>query len=377
MAKHKILVIFGTRPEIIKLAPVIHTLSKYDKFEVFTLHTGQHIELANEMLQIFNITPTFNLNVMSYNQDLFSLTSKIISEVAQIIKNNTFNLTIVQGDTTSAFVGSLAAFYAKIPVAHVEAGLRTNCKYSPFPEEMNRRLVSKIADLHFAPTLLAKKNLLAEGIPEKAIEVTGNTVIDALLWALSLPYEPKSSVLKDIFQNNLKNKKLVLVTTHRRESFGEPHLRVFRALKDLIEKYKDLIILFPVHPNPNVKKQVSQILGNNEKIFLVEPLSYLDFIHAMKNSFIILTDSGGVQEEAPSLKKPVLVLRDVTERPEGLESKALKLVGTNPEMICEEVKKLITNTSYYEEMTKNPNPYGDGQASARIANSIASFLQMT
>ena len=370
MNKKKFLFILGTRPEVIKLAPVFLECQKHPEIEVELLHTGQHKEMAEDMLKIFGIKPTYNLSVMSHNQTLFTLTTKIMAGLEKIVPNNGYDMIFVQGDTTSVFLGALAGFYSKIPVAHVEAGLRTNDRYSPFPEEINRRLTSPLTSLHFAPTERAKNKLLQENIPEKDIYVTGNTVIDALLWNLNRPYEAPDS-LEDILASE---KKLILVTAHRRENFGDPHKNVFDAIKHLCNQHEDIEFLFPVHPNPNVRAKVAEALGNNPRIHLTAPLGYLDFTQAMKKSYIILSDSGGVQEEAPTLKTPLLVLRESTERPEGIESGALKLVGTNKKLIIKEANQLLTDPGYYESMTKNPNPYGDGEASKRIVNTALNWL---
>lgn len=368
--KRKLLFLFGTRPEVIKLAPVIRKAAQKDHFEPFLLHTGQHRELAEEMLSIFGLKADLDFSVMEPNQDLFSLSAKIIEKLGALFKQHRFDMIVVQGDTTSVFLGALGGYYTKTPVAHVEAGLRTHDKFSPYPEEMNRRLVGSLADLHFPPTEKSRENLLAEGVDEKKILVTGNTVIDALLLALTLPYTPPDS-LKPFLNSK---KRLILVTTHRRENFGEPHRRVFRAFKKIVEANPDTQILFPVHPNPNVRAEVAALLDRDPRIHLSAPFGYLDFIHVMKHASIILTDSGGVQEEAPTLKKPVLVLRETTERPEGLASGALKLVGTDEEKIIQETNRLLTQQSYYQEMTCNPNPYGDGKASERIVEAIEKSL---
>ncbi|MBF0410027.1 MAG: UDP-N-acetylglucosamine 2-epimerase (non-hydrolyzing) [Candidatus Riflebacteria bacterium] len=366
---HKILFILGTRPEIIKLAPVIMAVEN-EGMKPVVLHTGQHREIAEEMFRVFKINPDIRLDVMRENQTLFSVSSRILEKLEPVFADCRYSMTVVQGDTTSAFLGALSGYYTKTPVAHVEAGLRSNDKFSPFPEEGNRRLAGSLTDLHFPPTELSRKNLLKEGIQPNNIHVTGNTVIDALFWALKLPYQP-SEKLKTIYDSA---KRLILVTSHRRESFGEPQRRVFRALYEIVQNYSEVEILFPVHPNPNVRREVADILENHPRIHLCAPLGYLDFIHAMEKSEIIMSDSGGVQEEAPSLKKPVLVLRDVTERPEGLESGALKLVGTDGEKIFAECEKLLESPAEYSAMTRNPNPYGDGRAAFRIAKSIKLFL---
>ncbi len=368
MAK-RLLFVLGTRPEIIKLAPVIRQAKARDGLEPVLLHTGQHRELAEEMFGVFGLRPDIDLAVMEPNQTLFTVSARILEGLAGVFQREAIDLVVVQGDTTSAFLGALAGYYCRVPVAHVEAGLRTNDKFSPFPEEMNRRLAGTLADLHFPPTARARQNLLREGVAERRILVTGNTVIDALLWALDLPHTP-SPVIPALGEGE----RLGLITTHRRESFGEPQIRVFTALRELADRFPDLRLLFPVHPNPNVRDLVGKHLGNHPRIHLCAPLGYLDFLHAMKRSFFILSDSGGVQEEAPTLKKPVLVLRDVTERPEGLDSGALKLVGTDGQRILTEATALLTDPGAYAAMTRNPNPYGDGRASERIIDRILTFL---
>jgi len=300
------------------MAPVIFAAQKIDNTTTQILHTGQHLELAEEMFQHFKLEPDFNLAVMQPNQTLFQLTSKITEGIGEIVSRNEYDMVFVQGDTTSAFLGALSGFYQKIPVAHIEAGLRTQDRYSPFPEEINRRLVTPLASLHFAPTDRARQMLLNEGTPDQNVFVTGNTVIDALQWTLQhKPTAPKE--FADIFATN---ERLLLVTTHRRENFGKPHQQVFSALLKLVEKFSDIRILFPIHPNPKVRNEAALLLNNHPRIHLTAPLNYQVFIMAMQHSHLILSDSGGIQEEAPSLNKPVLVLRESTERPEGIETGA-------------------------------------------------------
>ncbi len=365
-ATMNLLFILGTRPEVVKLAPVIREARSRPGITATVLHTGQHREMAAEMFDLFGIRPDFDLAVMQANQTLFSVSSKILEGLDSVLRNRQFDTILVQGDTTTAFLGALAGYYRKIRVAHVEAGLRTHDKMSPYPEEMNRRLAGALTDIHFPPTARAKSNLLAEGIPEDRIVVTGNTVIDALLWALEMPYKPSEEL-----ETLLKAPgRMILATTHRRESFGEPHRCVFRAFLQIADEFPDTRIVFPVHPNPNVRAEVAKQLGNHPRIHLLAPLGYLDFVHAMSAATIILSDSGGVQEEAPTLKKPVLVLRDHTERPEGIESGCLMLVGTATEQIFNKTRKLLTDEAYYQNMIKNPNPYGDGAASKRIIDKI-------
>lgn len=370
MNPKRFLFILGTRPEVIKMAPVIFAARKKGGIETQILHTGQHLELAEEMFHHFKIRPNFNLAVMQANQSLFQLTSKISEGIGEILSRNTYDMIFVQGDTTSAFMGALGGFYSKIPVAHIEAGLRTRDRYSPFPEEMNRRLVSPLATLHFAPTERARNMLLDEKIPLESIHITGNTVIDALLWSLEQNY-PITAEVEQILE---KPGRLILVTTHRRENFGEPHRQVFAALLELVERFADVRILFPIHPNPNVRSEAAAMLNNHPRIHLTSPLDYQSFINAMKKSDLILSDSGGVQEEAPSLNKPVLVLRESTERPEGLETGALKLVGTCKNLIVSEATELLTNTDSYQRMASARNPYGDGKASDHIIEAVSHFL---
>lgn len=363
-----LLFILGTRPEVVKLAPVIREARSRQGVTATVLHTGQHREMAAEMFELFGIKPDIDLAVMQPNQTLFSVSAKILEGLDSVLRERRFDTILVQGDTTTAFLGALAGYYTKTRVAHVEAGLRTHDKLSPYPEEMNRRLAGALTDIHFPPTARARNNLLAEGIPEKQIVVTGNTVIDALLWALEMPYKPSPELELPLKAPG----RMILATTHRRESFGEPHRRVFQAFLHIVDEFPDVKILFPVHPNPNVRAEVAKQLGNHPRIHLLAPLGYLDFIHAMSESAIILSDSGGVQEEAPTLKKPVLVLRDHTERPEGIETGCLVLVGTETEKIFGETKKLLTDEVYYHNMIRNPNPYGDGAASKRIIDNIIS-----
>jgi UDP-N-acetylglucosamine 2-epimerase (non-hydrolysing) len=370
-AHRRLLFLFGTRPEVIKLAPVIRAAQHSpQRYSTTLLHTGQHRELAEEMLAIFGLTPDISLEVMQPNQDFFSLSSRLLERLGGVFQQQHFDMILTQGDTSSVFLGALAGYYTKTPVGHIEAGLRTHDKFSPYPEEMNRRLAGVLADLHFPPTVGARDNLLREGIPADRIVVTGNTVIDALLTALDFPYSPPE-LLQRLFASG---QKLVLVTTHRRENFGEPHRQAFRAFLRLAQAHEHIDILFPVHPNPNVRQEVSQILENHPRIHLTPPLGYLDFIHAMKHSHLILTDSGGVQEEAPTLKKPVLVLRENTERPEGVETGALALVGTDPEKIFSLSSRILTDPLAAAAMTRHPNPYGDGHASERILSTVDRFF---
>ena len=362
----KISIIFGTRPEAIKLAPVILELKKYQEFEVNVCVTAQHREMLDQVLEVFDIKPEVDLNIMKANQTLSGLTSQAIKLLDEYLSEYKPDIILVQGDTTTVFAASLAAFYHKIKIGHVEAGLRTWNKFSPFPEEINRVLTTKIADLHFAPTSLSKKNLLKEGVCEDQIFVTGNTVIDALLIARE-KIKSKNSIpgLPDNFLKE-KDNKVILITGHRRENFGEGFENICHAIADLAREFKDYCFIYPVHLNPNVRKPVFEILSKRENIFLIDPLNYLPFIFLMDKAKLILTDSGGVQEEAPSLGKPVLVMRDTTERPEGVDAGTVKVVGTNKQAIIDATKTLLTNKSEYSKMANAVNPYGDGFSAIRI-----------
>ncbi len=354
---------FGTRPETIKLAPLIFELQR-DKanFQAEICITAQHRHILDTTLETFRLKPDFDLAIMREGQTLFDLNVRILRGLEKLLKERKPDLVIVQGDTTTAFVSALAAFYCQIPVAHIEAGLRTRDKYAPFPEEMNRRLISHLADFHFAPTEKTKENLLREGIPRKNILVTGNTVIDALSLARKMNPKVEVSILKKIDPK----KKIILVTSHRRESFGKPFKRICQSLVELVERNRDIEIIYPVHPNPNIRLPARQILGKRKRIHLIPPMDYLPFIQLMKRSYLILTDSGGIQEEAPALGKPVLVLRDKTERPEAIAAGTARLVGTDPAQIIREAELLLHSKTEYEKMAKRKNPFGDGRASRRI-----------
>ena len=372
-----ILFIFGTRPEAIKLAPVINIFKKdSNNFKTTIAVTAQHREMLDQVLSLFEIKPDYDLDLMSKNQTLERLTSKILIGVSDLIKTIKPNILFVQGDTTTAMVSSLAAFYQKIPVAHIEAGLRTNNKYSPFPEEINRKIISSIASYHFPPTINAEHNLLKEGIDKKNIKVTGNTVIDALL-SVSSKIDSKITDYEQYFINeygiDLNEKKNILVTGHRRESFGKGFENICHSIR-LIAKNNNIQIIYPAHLNPNVQEPVKRILGDLSNIYLIKPQDYVPFIFLMKKSHIILTDSGGVQEEAPSLGKPVLIMRENTERPEGIEEGTAFLVGTDSNTIIENVEKLLKNKTEYEKIAKRVNPYGDGSASKYIYNAIEEYL---
>ena len=359
----KILIIFGTRPEAIKMAPLVLRL-RLD-FDVKVCVTGQHREMLDQVLKLFKITPDYDLNLMKPNQNLSNLTGKVLNGVTHILKLDKFDWVLVQGDTTSTMAGTMAAFYQKVPVGHVEAGLRTYNLDSPFPEELNRQITSKMAQLHFAPTLLSKQNLLNEGVSDKSISITGNTIIDALHWVL------KNSKRLDVeFTFDLKQSKTVLVTGHRRENFGDGIRQICEALQTIAKQKPDVQIVYPVHLNPNVREPVNRILSKLPNIHLIEPLEYEKFVYLMNQATLILTDSGGLQEEAPSLGKPVLVMRDITERPEAVEAGTVKLVGTNKQTIVDETMRLLDNSEAYRKMAFAHNPYGDGSASEKIVGAL-------
>lgn len=364
----KILIVFGTRPEAIKMAPVVAQM-KLTGFDVKVCVTAQHRQMLDQVLNLFDITPDFDLDLMRKNQDLSDITQGCLAGLKKVLEAFMPDWVLVHGDTTTAFAAALAAYYRKIPVAHVEAGLRTGNIYSPWPEEMNRRLVAALTTIHFAPTEQAKQNLLHEGVPESAIHVTGNTVIDALLDVVKrIKKDPAlSRGLAGQFSYLDPGRKLILVTGHRRENFGEGFENICHALRMLGER-KDVEIVYPVHLNPNVQEPVYRILGDLERIHLIEPLDYLPFIYLMERAHFLITDSGGIQEEAPSLGKPVLVMRDTTERPEALAAGTVRLVGTERSLIAREATMLLDDSSHYEKMAKAHNPYGDGLAAKRIAD---------
>ena len=377
--KIKVLISFGTRPEGIKMAPVIKEIQKNsDKFDLTLCSTGQHKEMLKQVIDFFELKPDIELSVMTQNQSLSMLSSKIIGSMEEVFENTRPDMVLVQGDTTTAFLTAFIAFYQKIKIGHVEAGLRTYNKYSPFPEEINRQLVSKIADLHFAPTENAYENLEKEGIDKIKIILTGNTVVDAINWGIN-KIENKSEKQKSedvrYLENLLDlNKKIILVTMHRRESFGEEIKNVCEALKFISQKYKNVIIVYPVHLNPNVSGPAGEILGNIENIKLIKPLSYEPFLWLMSKSYFIITDSGGVQEEAPTLKKPVLVIRKFTERAESVELGISKLVGTDTEDIIKNASLLLDSKDEYKKMIAVLNPYGDGKASEKITEAILNYF---
>ncbi len=365
----KVLIVFGTRPEAIKMAPVIKELRLF--FDVKVTVTAQHRSMLDQVLSLFEIIPDYDLNLMSPNQDLYDITVNVLKGIKKILLIEKPNIVLVHGDTTTSMATSLASFYLQIPVGHIEAGLRTNNIYSPFPEELNRQFTSLVAKYHFAPTKEARQNLLNEQVPDKQIFVTGNTVIDSLFSiinkARAMSFSPKLlGKLPFLSQDNNKSSKIILVTGHRRESFGMGFEEICYAIKELAEIHDEIEIIYPVHLNPNVIEPVKRILSNVKNIHLIEPIDYLPFIKLMDLSYIVLTDSGGIQEEAPSLGKPVLVMRDSTERPEALKARTVRLVGANKKKIVFEVSKLLTNEKNYKKMAKTLNPYGDGKASQRI-----------
>ena len=380
----KIMLVFGTRPEAIKMAPLVKEFQKYPKeFQTIVCVTGQHREMLDQVLHLFHIRPNYDLNIMKQGQDLYDVTARVLIGMRDVLAEVRPDLLLVHGDTTTSTAAALSAFYQQIPVGHIEAGLRTHNVYSPWPEEMNRQITSRITTCHFSPTLLSKQNLLDEGIRESSITVTGNTVIDALYMVVDKIKNNKElnkeleSILKqtgyDI--NRLQNgRKLILITGHRRENFGNGFISMCKAINTLKKKYPDVDFVYPMHLNPNVRKPIHEIFGDNlsnhNNLFFIEPLEYLSFVYLMEKSTIVLTDSGGIQEEAPGLGKPVLVMRDTTERPEALEAGTVKLVGTNYDKIVDGISTLLDDKVYYEEMSKSVNPYGDGKASERIVNNI-------
>lgn len=383
---HKILLVFGTRPEAIKMAPLVKEFQKYtEKFETIVCVTGQHREMLDQVLHIFDITPDYDLNIMKQGQDLYDVTVRVLTGMRDVLKKTQPDIVLVHGDTTTSTAAALAAFYQQVPVGHVEAGLRTHNIYSPWPEEMNRQITGRIATYHFSPTVLSKNNLLAEGVKEEQIYVTGNTVIDALYMIVDrikndklLNSELENQLRQSGYDTNRlkKGKKLVLITGHRRENFGDGFINMCTAIKDLTKKYPEVDFVYPMHLNPNVRKPIHEVfsedLSNLGNMFFIEPLEYLNFVFLMEKSTIVLTDSGGIQEEAPGLGKPVLVMRDTTERPEALKAGTVKLVGTNYNKIINEVSALLENKDYYNEMSKAVNPYGDGLACHRIVEFIHS-----
>lgn len=379
--KKTILLVFGTRPEAIKMAPLVKKLqSQPENFKTVVAVTGQHRQMLDQVLQIFDIVPDYDLNIMQANQDLYDVTSRVLVGMRDVLKEVQPDVVLVHGDTTTSTAAALAAFYQQIPVGHVEAGLRTHNIYSPWPEEMNRQMTGRIATYHFAPTPLAKSNLLHENVPEDKILVTGNTVIDALYMVVDKIKNDETlqkklaEVLKEAGYDTSRlngSHRLVLITGHRRENFGEGFISMCTAIRDLAAKYPNVDFVYPMHLNPNVRKPIHDVFGEDltqhSNLFFIEPLEYLSFVYLMEKSTIVLTDSGGIQEEAPGLGKPVLVMRDTTERPEALESGTVHLVGTNYYKIMSEVSTLLDDAAAYEKMSEAVNPYGDGLACSRIA----------
>lgn len=378
-----IMLVFGTRPEAIKMAPLVKEFQKYpETFKTVVCVTGQHRQMLDQVLQLFEITPDYDLNIMKQGQDLYDVTARVLTGMRDVLKEAQPDVVLVHGDTTTSTAAALAAFYQQIPVGHVEAGLRTHNIYSPWPEEMNRQITGRIATYNFAPTPLSKANLLRESVAEESIAVTGNTVIDALHLVVGklnkdteLAKEQDAILLGAGYDvNRLANgKKLVLITGHRRENFGDGFIRMVTAMKDLSEKYSEVDFVYPMHLNPNVRRPIHEVFGEDltrPNFFFIEPLQYLEFVHLMSKSTIVLTDSGGIQEEAPGLGKPVLVMRDTTERPEALEAGTVKLVGTDYNKIVSEVSLLLDDTAYYDKMSKAVNPYGDGLACGRIVDRL-------
>ena len=377
-----ILLVFGTRPEAIKMAPLVKEVQKYpETFKTIVCVTGQHREMLDQVLRIFDIQPDYDLNIMKQGQDLYDVTARVLTGMREVLKETQPDIVLVHGDTTTSTAAALAAFYQQIPVGHVEAGLRTHNIYSPWPEEMNRQITGRIATYHFAPTSLSKDNLLQEGVSEERIIVTGNTVIDALYMVVEKI--KNDGILSCELEKVLKasgydigrlsdGRKLVLITGHRRENFGDGFISMCKAIKSLSEKYPEVDFVYPMHLNPNVRKPIYEVFGESQRanLFFIEPLEYLSFVYLMEKSAIVLTDSGGIQEEAPGLGKPVLVMRDTTERPEALEAGTVKLVGTDYDKIVNEVSGLLDNQEYYEKMSKAVNPYGDGKACSRIVKAL-------
>ena len=372
MSKIKVLTVFGTRPEGIKMSPVIKRLNEHDLIEHKACVTGQHREMLDQVMDIFKIKPDYDLNIFKGGQSLSEITTRSLIGLEKVIEEFKPDLLLVQGDTTTVFAGALAGFYNGVKIGHIEAGLRSGDLYSPFPEEANRKLTGVVTNFHFAPTQTSRENLLNEGYDDSTIYITGNTSIDALLEVTSQEYR-----FENEFLNNLDydNKKIILLTSHRRENLGKPMENIFTAMKEIVEKHSDVEVVFPVHLNPKVRDIANKILGANEKIHLIEPLDYLPFAHLQKQVYLIVTDSGGVQEEAPTLGKPVLVVRRETERPEGIEAGTAKLIGLEKENIFKEIDLLLNNQKEYKKMSTSVNPYGDGRASQKIVDIIVNAFK--
>ena len=367
MKKIRVMSIFGTRPEAIKMAPLVNELEKREEIESIVCVTAQHRQMLDQVLHTFNIKPDFDLDIMKQGQTLSDITAKVVSGLDDVIKQSRPDIILVHGDTTTTFAGALAAFYNQVAIGHVEAGLRTNDKYSPFPEEMNRQMVDRMTDLYFVPTEVSRQNLLRENIDDKKIFITGNTAIDAM----------STTVKNDYTSSDLEwvknDERLIIVTAHRRENLGDPMKNIFTAIHRIVDEFKDVKVLYPIHMNPRVREVAHSIFDGHDRIRLIEPLEVLDFHNYINKCYFIMSDSGGVQEEAPSLGKPVLVLRDTTERPEGIEAGTLKLVGTNTENIYQQAKLLLSSKELYDKMSHSSNPYGDGHASKRIVDAIIKY----
>ena len=371
MGKLNIMVVFGTRPEAIKMAPLILELKKHQEtINTITVVTAQHRQMLDQVLETFEIVPDYDLDIMGKNQSLQEITSKILANFDPVVKKEQPDLVLVHGDTTTTFAAGLVAFYNKVSIGHVEAGLRTYDKYSPYPEEMNRQMTDSLSDLYFAPTQESKANLLSENHKKEAIYVTGNTAIDALKLTV------KDNYYHEVLDKIDENKKIILVTMHRRENQGEPMRRVFKTLRHMVDEHSEIEVVYPVHLSPSVQDVAKEILGDHDRIHLIAPLDVFDFHNLASRSYFIMSDSGGVQEEAPSLGKPVLVLRDTTERPEGVKAGTLKLVGTDPDKVKEAMTSLLTEEALYKEMSEAPNPYGDGKASERIVQAIKVYFNL-
>ena len=375
MNKIKVMSIFGTRPEAIKMAPLVKVLEKDERFESIVCVTAQHREMLDSVMEIFNIKPQYDLNIMSHGQTIVDISNKVLKGVNDVLNKCKPDIVLVHGDTSTTLNSALAAFYNKIPVAHVEAGLRSYDNYSPFPEEINRKLTGGIAEIHFSPTENNKKNLLKEGISDKKIFITGNTVIDALKSVIKEDYIFEENSLNNI---DFNNRKIILLTTHRRENWGEPMENIFKSVIELLNANEDIEVVFPMHKNPKIRELAGKYFNEYvDRVHLIDPLEYVDFTNLMNKVYLIMTDSGGIQEEAPALGKPVLVLRTETERPEAVEAGTVKLVGIAKENIVTEAHKLINDKESYELMSKAVNPYGDGLASQRIANLIEIYFNKT
>lgn len=363
MRKIKVMTVFGTRPEAIKMAPVVKELQSRDEIEQITCVTAQHRQMLDQVLDTFKIIPEYDLDIMKQGQTLNEVVQRVLGKIGQVLEKERPDIVLVHGDTTTTFAGALAAFHGQIAIGHVEAGLRTWNKYSPYPEEMNRQMVGCLADMHFAPTKVSADNLIREGKDEAKIYITGNTAIDAMATTVDSTY--KTPIFDWVGES-----RMILLTAHRRENLGEPMYHIFRAIKRIVDEFEDVKVVYPIHLNPKVRAIANEVFGDCDRVRLIEPLEVFDFHNFQNKSYLIMTDSGGIQEEAPSLGKPVLVLRDTTERPEGIEAGTLKLTGTDEEVIYCETKKLLTDKEAYNAMSHASNPYGDGHASERIADAI-------